>query len=87
MSQDRICTFNVSVIRINGNIILLGAPTVTSYDGMRFGARACVFEPRKGYVLACFRAHKFTRIRFRVQFSDLACRTIGFVLSMYPLYG
>ena len=41
MSQDRICTFNVSVVRINGNIILVGGPTVISYDGMRFGARAC----------------------------------------------
>ena len=87
MSHDRICTFNVSIVRINGNIILVGDPTVMSFDGMRFGARAWVFEECKGYVLACFRAHKFTRIRFRVQFSDLACRTIGFVLSMYPLYG
>ena len=56
MSHDRICTFNVSVVRINGNIILVGAPTVISYDGMSFGAGACVFEPCKGYVLACFGA-------------------------------
>ena len=87
MSHDRICTFNVSVVRINGNIIVVGAPTVMSYDGMRFGARACVFEPCTSYVLACFRARQFTSIRFRVQVSDIRCRTTGFVLLMYPLYG
>ena len=56
MSHDRICTFNVFVVRINGNIISVGGPNVISYDGMRFGARACVFEPCKGCVLACFGA-------------------------------
>ena len=56
MSNDRICTVNVSVIRINGNIIVVGAPTVIPYDGIRFGARACVFEPCKDCVLACFGA-------------------------------
>ena len=56
MSHDRICTSNVFVVRINGNIIVVGGPTVMSYDGMRFGARARVFEPCKGYVLACFGA-------------------------------
>ena len=54
MSHDRICNFNVFVVWINGNIISVGAPTVISYDGMRFGARAFVFEPGKGCVLACF---------------------------------
>ena len=57
MSHDRICTFNVSVVRINGNIIVVGDPTVMSYDGMRFGVRARVFESCKGYVLACFGAY------------------------------
>ena len=58
MSHDRICTFNVSVVRMNGklNIILVGGTTVISYNGMKFGARARVFEPCKGYVLACFGA-------------------------------
>ncbi len=56
MSHDRICTFNVSVVWMDGNIIFVGAPTVISNDGMRFGARACVFEPCKGCVLACFGA-------------------------------
>ena len=56
MSHDRICAFNVSVVRINGNIIAVGGPIVIPYDGMRFGARARVFEPCKGYVLACFGA-------------------------------
>ena len=87
MSHDRICTTNVSVVQINGNIILVGGPTVISYDGMRFGARACVFEPCKGCVLACFGAPKPTSICFRVQVSDVTCRTIGFVLVMYLLYG
>ena len=50
-------------------------------------ARARVFEPCKGCVLACFGAPYFTSIRFMVQVSDIACRTIGFVLLMYPLYG
>ena len=52
MSHDRICTLNVSVVRISGNIILVGGPSVISYDGMRFGAGARVFEPCKGCVLA-----------------------------------
>ena len=87
MLHDRICTLNVSVVRINGNIIFEGVPTVISYDGMRFGARACVFEPCKGCVLACFGACEFTSMCFMVQVSDIICRTIGFVLLMYPLYG
>ena len=54
MSHDRICTSNASVVRMNGNIIQVGAPTVRSYDGTRFGGRARVFEPCKGCVAACF---------------------------------
>ena len=87
MSHDRICTSNVFIVRINGNIISIGGPTLITYDGMRFGARACVFEPCKGCVAACFGACRFTRIRFMVQVSDMVCRTIGFVLLMYPVYG
>ena len=54
MPHDRICTFNVSVVAVNGNIIPVGAPTLSWYDAMRFGARARVFESCKGYVTACF---------------------------------
>ena len=82
MSHDRICTVNVSVVsvvRINGNIIFVGFPTVICDNGMRFGAPARVFEPRKGCVLACFGARCFASIRFRVQISDVSCRTIAFV--------
>ena len=82
-----ICTSNVSVVAINGNIIRVGAPILSSYDVTRFGARARVFEPCKGCVTACFGAHQFARIRFMVQVSDITHRTIGFVLVMYPLYG
>ena len=56
MSHDRICTFNASVVRINGNIIAVGGPTAKYYDGMRFGARACLFEQCKSCVLASFGA-------------------------------
>ena len=56
MSHNRLCTLNVSVVRINGNIISVGGPTVISYDGTRFGARARVFEPCNGCVLAYFGA-------------------------------
>ena len=56
MSHDRICTSNAYVVRINGNIILVGGPPVISHDGMRFGARARVFEACKGCVAACFGA-------------------------------
>ena len=80
MSQMYICTFNVSVVRINGNTIPVGEPSVISYDGMRFGVRARVFESCKGYVLACFGAHSLASICFRVQVSDITCRTIRFVL-------
>ena len=62
MSYDRIYNFNASVVRINGNIILVGGPTVISYDGMRFGARACAFEPCKGCVLVCLAAPRLTCI-------------------------
>ena len=87
MPCDRICTSNVSVVRINGNMRRVGARTLSSYDGTRFGARARVFESCKGCVAACFGACKFARIRFMVQVSDITHRTIGFVLLMSPLYG
>ena len=54
MSHDRICASNVSVVRINGNIVRVGAPSVSSYDATRFGAGARVFESCKGYVTAYF---------------------------------
>ena len=82
-----ICTSNVSVVAINGNIIRVGAPILSSYDVTRFGARARVFEPCKGYVAACFGACQFACIRFMVQVSDITCRVTGFVPLMYPLYG
>ena len=83
----QICICNVSVVVINGNIICVGAPTLSSYDVPRFDARARVFDSCKGYVAACFGAYQFAHSHFRVQVSDLMCRTIGFVLLMYPLYG
>ena len=81
-----VCNY-VSVVAINGNIIRVGAPTLSSYDIPRFGARARVFESYKDCVVACFGAYQFARIHFIVQVSDMTCRTIGFVLSMCPLYG
>ena len=87
MSHDKICTSNVSVVRINGNTIPVGAPILGSYDVMRFGALELMFESCKGCVLECFGACRSTSIRYMVQVSDMACRTIGFALLMYPLYG
>ena len=87
MWQDKICTSNVSVVRINGNMILVGAPILSSYDVTRFGARELMFEPCKVCVLACYGAYEFAEIHLRVQVSDMTCRMIGFVLLMYPLYG
>ena len=87
MSHDRICTLKVPVVAVNGNIMSVGAPYCETYDVTRFGARARVFEPCKGCVAACFGVHWFACIRFRVQVSDMACRTIGFVPVMCPLYG
>ena len=87
MSYDRICTSNVSVVRINGNIIRVGAPPLSANEVKSFGARAREFEPCKGCVAACFGPCSFARIRSRVQVSDMTCRTIGFVLLMYLLYG
>ena len=40
MSCDRICTSSVSVVAFNGNIIPVGASTLSLYDATRFGARA-----------------------------------------------
>ena len=56
MSHDRICTFNVSAVRINGNTIPVGAPTLGSYNVTRFGARELMFESCKGCGLECFGA-------------------------------
>ena len=50
--HDRICTFNVSVVRISVNIISVGGHTLIYFGGIRFGARAYMFEPCKGCVLA-----------------------------------
>ena len=47
---------HASVVRINGNIIRIGYPSVSSYDATRFGAGARVFESCKGCVAACFGA-------------------------------
>ena len=87
MSHGRICTCNMSVVRINGNIIRVGAPYCETYDATRFGARACVFESCKGCVTACFGACQFALIRLMVQVSDIIHRTKVFVLLMCPLYG
>ena len=65
----------------------VGAPTVNSYDVPRFCARAHVFESCKVCVAACFGAYCCAHIYFVVQVSDRTCRTIGFVLLMYTLYG
>ena len=43
----------MSVVAINGKIIPVGDPSVSSYDVTRFGARARVFELCKGCVAAC----------------------------------
>ena len=87
MSHDRICTLNVSVVAVNGNIMSVGASYCETSDATRFGAWARVFESCKGCVAAYFGACQFARIRFIVQVSDITHRTIGFVLLMYPLYG
>ena len=87
MSYNMICTCNVSVVAINGNIIRVGAPMLSSYDVTRFGARARVFESCKGCVAACFGACQFAHIRFIVQVSDILHHKIEFVLLMYLLYG
>ena len=87
MSHDRICTCNVSVVRINGNTIQVGAPSLGSYDVTRFAALELMFEPCKVCVLACFGAYKFAEIHLRVQVSDMTCRMIGFVLLMCLLHG
>ena len=87
MSHDRICTSNVSVVAVNGNIIGVGASYCETYDATRFGARARVFESCKGCVAACFGACQFAHIRFIVEVSDILHHKIGFVLLMYLLYG
>ena len=87
MSYERICTSNVSVVRINGNIIRVGDTYCETYDATRFGARARVFESCKGCVTACFGACQSAHIRIMVQVSDITHRTIIFVPLTCPLYG
>ena len=85
MPYDKICTPNVSVVGVNGNIIAVAAPTVRSYDVTRVGARVRSVEPCKVYGLGCIRSCYFVCVRFGVQVSERTCRTIRFVLLMYPL--
>ena len=77
----------MSVVAINGNIIRVGAHTMSSYGVPRFDARACMFESCKGCVAARFGTYQFARIHVMVQVSDMLYRTIGLVLLMYALYG
>ena len=77
----------MSVVAVNGNIIVVGEPYYETYDATRFGARARVFEPCKGYVTACFGACQYTHVHIMSQVSDITCRTIGFAFLIYPLYG
>ena len=53
-SYMNICTCNVSVVAVNGNIIGVGASYCETYDATTFDARAHVFKSCKGYVTACF---------------------------------
>ena len=46
----------MSVVAISGNIMRVGARTISAYDVPRFGARAHVFESCKDCVVACFGA-------------------------------
>ena len=82
-----ICICNMSVVAVNGNVIWVGDPTKSSYVVTRFGCRARVFEPCKGYVSACFSVCYLVYFCLWVQVSDIVCRMIGFVILMYPLYG
>ena len=45
MSHDKIYTSSVSIVRINGNMIPVGAPILNSFDVTKFGhvvlGRAC----------------------------------------------
>ena len=81
------CDSNVSVVAVNGNIIRVGDPTMSSYVATRFGCRARVFEPCKGCVVACFSVFYFVYFHLWVQVSDIACHMIRFVFLMNPLYG
>ena len=75
----------MSAVAINGNIIRVGDPSMSSYDVPRFGARARVFGSCKDCVAAYLGAFCVARIHFVVQVSDMTCHTIGFVPLMYPL--
>ena len=87
MPHDRICTSDVFVVRVNGNMCRVGSPTVRSSDVVRCCARARGVEPCKGCVAACFGACQFACVRLMVQVDDMTCRTIVFVLLMCLLYG
>ena len=87
MLHDKIYTYNVSVVRVNGTILKVGEPTDFTLSSTGFGTKSHMFGSCKGHVAACFRVCQFASIRLMVQVSDITCRTIGFVLLMYPLYG
>ena len=66
-SHDRICTFNVSVVRINGNTMRVGAPTESPYDVL-FRSTNLVFTSSYGQ---CWKVMvEFIRVELRCTHHD-----------------
>ena len=86
MLYDKIYTYNVSVVRVNGTILMVGGPTAFTLSSTAFGTKSHMFGPCKGHVAACFRTCKSAHIRFTTHTGQRACRTIIFAVVMCPFY-
>ena len=88
MSYDRIFTFNVSVVRINGKIIVVGAPTESPEDVLFRNTNLTLTSP---YGRSCEVMIGLIRVELHCthhdwhplqRFKNLSFRTIGFVTSI-----
>ena len=67
MSNNSICTFNVSIVRINGNTIGVGAPTESPYDVLFRGTNLVLTS---SYGQCCNVMVKLIRVELRSTHHD-----------------
>ena len=67
MSCGRICTSNVSVVRINGNTMRVGAPTESPYDALLRGTN---LVPTSSYGQCCKVMVELIRVELRCTHHD-----------------
>ena len=86
MQHTNIYTCNVSVVRVNGTILMVGGPTAFTLSSTAFGTKSHMFGPCKGHVVACSRTCGFAHIRSSTHAGQRTCRTTTFVAAMCSFY-